>query len=287
MSRLNRRNIGAVWLHRTRREARQAVSDLGWLADIPFYIWLRLLLIPALITLWSILAHMAPDGFLAGPELTVRAFFLLLMDDRRDFLVALGSTLMTYFGGIALAALVGIPLGYVLGAFRTLGRSSAPYLHGMAATPVVALVPLIILLLGLDWQAKVLIVFLSAVMPILINTQAGVQRTDPELLEMAQAYGLSPFGRLRHVYMPSAFPSVMAGMRLAAVVGLSASAIADLYTAMTGLGALLQGYGNSYRMDRYFAVVLTYFMIGAVTTGLLTWIERRLTPPGARQRLTH
>ncbi len=287
MTRKSETDQRPAWRARLRHEARVALADLAWVGRIPLYVWLRLALIPALLWLWSLLAGLAPAGFVAGPYLTVRAFFLLLMDDRRNFPIALWSTLSVYYGGLGLAALIGIPLGYLLGSFRTLGRTSAPYLHGLAATPVVALVPLIILLLGLDWQAKILIVFLAALMPVMINTQAGVQGTDPELLEMAQAYALSPLARLRHVYAPSAFPSVMAGLRLAAIAGLVASAIADLYTAMTGLGALLQGFGNSYRMDSYFAVVLTYSAIGALTTGLLTWIERRLSPPATRQRLTY
>ncbi|WP_158585652.1 ABC transporter permease [Pseudooceanicola sediminis] len=275
------------WLARARGEIRRAAADLDWIARIPAYIWLRLALLPALLWGWSALAGLAPAGFVAGPYLTIRAFFLLLMDDRQDFPLAIWSTVSVYFGGLGLAALVGIPLGYLLGRFRTLGRTSAPYLHGLAATPVVALIPLIILLVGLDCQAKVLIVFLAAVMPVTINTQAGVQATDPDLLEMARAYALTRGARLRHVYAPSALPSVMAGLRLAAMAGLVASAIADLYTAMTGLGALLQGFGNSYRMDSYFAVVLTYSAIGALTTGFLTWAERRLIPPAHRQRLTY
>lgn len=269
------------------REIRQARADLDWLVQVRPEVWLRLLVLPALFGIWAWLAQILPTGFFAGPLLTLEALADLLMDSRRDFPIALGATLSVYLGGLGLAAAVGVPLGLFLGSVPLLGRTASPYLHALAATPVVALIPLIILLLGLGWEAKIAIVALTAVMPVMINTQLGVQRIDPDLLQMARAYGLGRRARLLHVVLPGAVPAIMAGLRLAAVMGLVATAIADIYTAMTGLGALLQAYGNSFRMDRYLAVVLTFAAIGSVTTGALTWIERRLTPPPARARITH
>lgn len=269
------------------REMRRAMDDLDWVGRIPAHIWLRLLLVPAGLWLWSVLAQLFPTGFFAGPALTLEALFTLLSDTRRTFPIALGATLSVYASGLTLAAAVGIPAGFLLGSLPLMGRTVSPYLHALAATPVVALIPLIILTLGLGWEAKVAIVFLTAVMPVIINTQTGVQRVDPDMREMARAHGLSFWTTVRHVHLPSALPAIMAGLRLAAVMGLVATAIADIYTAMTGLGALLQAFGNGFRMDSYLAVVLTFAVIGASTTGLLTWIERRLTPPPARRRITH
>lgn len=265
-------------------ELRQAASDLAWLAKVPRHVWLRLLLVPLLLLLWSALAKGIPDGYFAGPYLTLRALFLMLTDDRRKLLIALWETLSVYLCGIGAAALIGIPAGLLLGLCRTLGRTLSPFSHGLAATPVVALVPLIILMVGLGAEAKVLIVLLAALMPVLIATEAGVRGTDPELIEMGRSYGMGALTRLRHIVLPAALPSLMAGLRLAAIAGLVATVIAELYTAMTGLGALLQSLGNSYRMDSYFAVVVIFAIIGAGTTGILTWIEHLLTPPPERRR---
>jgi len=178
-----------------------------------------------------------------------------------------------------LAAVLGMALGALLGSMPLLSRTFAPFVHAMAALPVIALIPLIVLLLGLGWQAKVLIIALGAVMPVIVNTQTGVQSLDPDLREMARAYNISLIRRIRHFYWPAAFPQIMAGLRLGAIAGLVTSVIADFYTAMMGLGALLQAYGNSFRMDRYLAVVLTYAAIGTVATALLTVVENRFTPP--------
>ncbi|QEW17854.1 Putative aliphatic sulfonates transport permease protein SsuC [Marinibacterium anthonyi] len=272
---------------RWKDEIRQAARDLEWIAQIPAHVWLRLALLPILLCAWSMLARIAPDGYIAGPYLTLRAFFQMLMDDRHKFPVALWQTVSVYVAGLGLAAAIGIPLGLLLGMWRILGRTLSPYVHALAATPVVALIPLIILMVGLGAEAKVVIVTLSAVMPVLIATEAGVRGTDPDLLEMARGYGLGPLARLRRVILPGALPQVMAGLRLGAVMGLVATAISELYTAMTGLGAMLQSLGNTYRMDSYFAVVMTFAAIGALATGLLSWLEYRLTPPPDRARRAH
>jgi len=262
-------------------------DDLAWVARIPRHVWLSLALVPVLLLGWAGLARLVPEGYISGPYLTFRAFFQMLMDDRRKFPIAIWETLSVYLGGVGCAALIGVPLGILLGLFRSLGRTISPFMHALAATPVVALIPLIVLAVGLGAEAKVLIVALSAVMPVLIATEAGVRGADPALIEMARSYGMSPLTRLRHVILPAALPSVMAGLRLAAVMGLVATAVSELYTAMTGLGALLQSLGNSYRMDRYFAVVLTFAAIGALVTGLLSLLERRLTPPPDRAWRAH
>lgn len=265
------------------RELKSLQSDLDWLNHVPLYVWLRIPLVACLWSLWIWLANTLPNGFFAGPALTIDAFFLMLADNRQDFLIALGSTLLVYCAGLLLAAVIGVALGAFLGSMPLLSKTFAPFVHALAAMPVIALIPLIILMIGLGWQAKVLIIALGAVMPILVNSQTGVESLDPELREMARAYDISKSRLIAHFYIPAAFPQIMAGLRLGAIAGLITSVIADFYTAMTGLGALLQAYGNSFRMDRYMAVVMTYAVIGASFTGLLAFIESRFTPPPRRR----
>ncbi len=273
----------ADFKNRIRSELRLMRQDLDWIWRVPLHVWLRIPVFLALWGVWIWLARIAPNGFFAGPSLTTDAFFLMLGDYKHDFAIAIGMTLSAYLGGLALAAVAGIAIGALLGSVPLLSRVFSPFVNALAAMPVIALIPLIVLLLGLDWQAKVLIIALGAVMPILINTQTGMLGLDPDLREMARAHALSRRARVRHLYLPAAFPQIMSGLRLGAISGLVTSVVADMYTAMTGLGALLQAYGNSFRMDRYFAVVLTFAAIGALVTGALAWIEHRLTPPPLRR----
>jgi ABC-type nitrate/sulfonate/bicarbonate transport system permease component len=131
-------------------------------------------------------------------------------------------------------------------------------------------------LLGLDHEAKMAIVFLGAVMPILINTYAGVAVADAELTEMARSAGASRMQIFLKVMLPGAVPFVLAGLRLGAALGLISTVVAELYTAVSGLGGLLATYGNTFRMAPYFVVVLALVCIGVLITQGIGLIERHL-----------
>src|SRR5690606_20520256 len=161
----------------------------------------------------------------------------MLHDHRQDYGRALADTLTVYLGGLGLAAMIGIPLGLMFGAVPLLGRTMNPYLNALAATPLIALMPMIILSLGIGQ---------GAMMPILINSYTGLRGADPKLAVMARAHALPWHVRWRHILLPQAFHPIMAGLRLGATTGLVTAVIADLYMAMTGLGALLAAYGNSF-----------------------------------------
>ncbi|WP_323718520.1 ABC transporter permease [Paracoccus aminovorans] len=264
---------------------RGVAEALRWLGRRPTHVWLRLLVLLLGLGLWSWGAEVLPRGFFASPSETLQAFGEMLHDYRNDYGRALGDTLAVFLGGLALAALIGIPAGLLLGAVPLLGRSLNPYLNALAATPLIALMPLAILWLGLGPGAKLAMVALGAVMPILINSYTGMRGADAALVEMARAHGVGSWRRLIRIALPSALHPVMAGLRLGAATGLVTAVIADIYMSMTGLGALLISYGNSFRMGPYLVVVLTLAGIGIGTTGLLALAELLLTPRPARRRL--
>ncbi len=189
---------------------------------------------------------------------------------------ALGDSLIVYGSGLGLAAVVGIGLGVLMGAFRPLGRTLDVFVYALAATPRVAFIPLVILLMGLGVEAKTFIVFLGAVMPVILNAYAGVRDADPDLIEMARSTGAGRWRIFAHVVLPGATPFLVVGLRLAAAIGLINTVVAELYTAAQGLGGLLALYGNSFRMAEYFVIVLTLALIGVVVTEALRLAERRL-----------
>ncbi|WP_255714027.1 ABC transporter permease [Pelagibacterium xiamenense] len=185
-------------------------------------------------------------------------------------------SIAVYLSGFGLAIAFAIPLGVAMGAFRPLGKTLEVYVYALAATPRVAFIPLIIVILGLGSEAKVFIVFLGAAMPILINTYAGVRQADGNLIEMARSVGASGPRIFARIILPGAVPYVIAGLRLGATIGLINTVVAELYTAVQGLGGLLAIYGNSFRMAEYFVVVLTLAAIGVVVTEGLRVLELRL-----------
>ena len=156
------------------------------------------------------------------------------------------------------------------------GKVLDPFFNALMATPRVAFIPLIIVLLGLGFQAKITIVALGAVMPILINTYAGVRNGDSELVEMAQANGATRLQVFRKILLPGASPFILVGLRLGATIGLINTVVAELYTAVQGLGGLLTTYGNTFRMAPYFVVVIVLALLGVAITEALRLLERRL-----------
>lgn len=189
---------------------------------------------------------------------------------------ALAQSLSVFLTGYMLGAIVAIPMGLLMGGFKPLGATLDPYVNALTATPRVAFIPLIIVFLGLDFEAKVMVIFLGAVMPILINTYAGVLNSDGELIEMARSVGANRMQIFRKIMLPGALPFIMAGLRLGAAIGLINTVVAELYTSVKGLGGLLATYGNTFQMSRYFVVVLTLGAIGVIVTQSLRALEKRL-----------
>lgn len=236
---------------------------------------LRVGLLLALLGLWWLAAGWMPRNLIPTPFATAQAAVRLWSEGRLQG--ALVDSLSIFAAGLAVAVVVGIPLGLAMGSFRLFGRTLDVFVFALAATPRVAFIPLIIVILGLGFEAKTFIVFLGAVMPIILNTYAGVANADPDLMEMARSTGAGRGRIWRHIVLPGAMPYLAVGLRLGATIGLINTVVAELYTAVRGLGGLLALYGNTFRMAEYFVIVLMLAMIGVVVTEALRLWEVRLS----------
>ncbi|MFO1209025.1 MAG: ABC transporter permease [Amaricoccus sp.] len=235
---------------------------------------LRLGFLALVLLAWWLAARAAPPGLFASPLAVAAALGRLAASGR--LWPALGQSLAIYLAGTGAAVVAGTALGALMGTVKPLGRTLDIYVHGLAATPRVAFIPLIIVLLGLGFEAKVLVVLLGAVMPVILNVYAGVRAADPDLVEMARATGASRARILAHVVLPGALPFLFAGIRIGATIGLVNTVVAELYTAVSGLGGLLALYGGRFQMAEYLAVVLVLAMIGVAATEGLRLAERRM-----------
>ncbi|MBD8065433.1 ABC transporter permease [Devosia sp. PTR5] len=238
-------------------------------------IWLlRFAFVLVLLGLWWLAALAVGRNLVPTPLATMVAGIDLL--SRPDIYEAIGNSMSVYLGGMLIATAIGLPMGLLAGGIPLLGRTLDPFFNALMATPRVAFIPLIIVLLGLGFQAKIAIVTLGAVMPILINTYAGVRNGDAELVEMARSAGATRMQVFTRILLPGAAPFVMVGLRLGATIGLINTVVAELYTAVQGLGGLLATYGNTFRMAPYFVVVLVLSLLGVAITEVLRLFERRL-----------
>ena len=238
-------------------------------------VWLyRLGFLAFLFALWTLFAQIVPRNLIPTPFEVAEAAQRLFSEAR--LWIAIGDSLTVYGLGFGLAAAVAVPIGVVMGGIRPLGKTLDIYVNALAATPRVAFIPLIIVLLGLGVQAKVFIVFLGAAMPILLNTYAGVLASNDELVEMAKSVGASRWRIFTRITVPSAVPFIVVGLRIGATIGLINTIVAELYTAVRGLGGLLAIYGNTFRMAEYFVIVLVLATVGVIVTEILRHLQLRL-----------
>jgi len=236
----------------------------------------RLLAFGLFLLIWWSISLIVGPNLIPTPLSTVSAAGDLLRDGK--ILEPLLSSLTVYSTGFVLAVLVGIPVGMLMGGIRDLGRTLDIYVSALMATPRVAFIPLIILFLGLGAEAKIAVVFLGAVIPILIGTYSGILNSDAELIEMARSMGATRSQIYWRIMLPGSLSFVVIGLRIGATIGLINTVVAELYTAASGLGGLLALYGNTFQMARYFVVVLALALIGGlVSQGLRTleaWSSR-------------
>jgi NitT/TauT family transport system permease protein len=182
------------------------------------------------------------------------------------------------FYGLLFAVIVGIPLGVATARIRKLDWALDLPINALYATPMVALVPLLVLWFGIYLKAKIIVVFLFSVFPVVINTYQGVRECDKGLLEVARSYRSSEWLIWRDVLLPFALPYITAGIRLAIGRGLVGMVIAEFYTTITGLGFMITRYANVFEMDKTFVPVIVLMMLGVSLTSMLKWLERRIAP---------
>ena len=180
--------------------------------------------------------------------------------------------------GFLLAVVLGIIVGLLMGRYRLFDYILDMHISALYSTPNVALIPLLILWFGLGMTSKIAIVFLAAFFPIIVNTYGGVRNVGRGLVEIAQAEGASEAQIFGKIIVPACLPFIMAGIRLAvgrAVVGM---VVAEMFTAMTGLGGAIMYYSNAFATDKLFVVIIVLALLGVGLTEAVKLIEKRMAP---------
>ncbi len=180
--------------------------------------------------------------------------------------------------GMVVATAVGIAAGVAIARVRLLDLSLEPFVMALYATPMVALIPLVVIWAGFGDTAKVVVIFLFAVFPILMNTYQGVRSVDPHLLEVARSFRSSERRLWVDVVLPSSLPFIVAGIRLALGRALVGMVIADLYTAVSGIGYLIVRYAQNLQIDRLLVPVVILSLTGVVLVKGLRWLEGFVAP---------
>jgi NitT/TauT family transport system permease protein len=195
---------------------------------------------------------------------------------------ALASSFSVYGVGEAAAIVTGVLAGLLFARQVILRRAFEPYLVALYATPMVALIPFLLAMIGYGFWPKVIVVWLFAFFPVEFSTQRGAQSISPELLDVARAFRTSERGVWRHVVVPYTLPYLMTGVRQALARGLVGMIAGEFFLSAGGLGSLLITQSEQFDTGAMLATTLVITLVGVALMAIGRLVERRF----ARWRVT-
>lgn len=259
-----------------RSKLRMSPREQSPWVSAPAALALRLLSILVVLAAWEALGRRVNPVLLSYPSAIGRAALQIVLSG--ELPVQLALSLRIFLLGFALATLLGVSLGLIIGRYRVAEYLVDPYINALYATPTVALIPLIMLWLGLEFKAKVSIVFLVSFFPIVVNTQSGVRNVSASLVDIARVFGGTEREVFSKIILPASLPFILAGVRLAVGRGVVGMVVAEMFTAISGLGGLLMLYSNTFATDKLFVTIIVLSVLGVGLTEVVKWAERWLAP---------
>ena len=225
---------------------------------------------------WALSAWVDNPLQLPDPLRVARALIQLVRDGEvlEHASVSTGRLLLS----LAVAAIVAVPLGFLVGLSRRVEAFVDPLVELLRPISGIAWIPLALFIFGVGNTLPVFIMVYVAFFPLLLNTVAGVRSVDARLLAAARTMGISRAATLRHVVMPSALPMVLVGLRLAFAGAWAAVVAAELIGSPSGLGFAIEWYRQLLMSPKVFAFIAVIGVVGFVCDALLRALQRRLTP---------
>ncbi len=211
--------------------------------------------------------------FMSAPSLVFKAAFQMFASG--EIFNDLYVSGIEFVVGYILSVVVAIPFGIAIGWYKRFAYVCDPFVNAMNATPRIALLPLVIIWLGIGILSKVGIIFLGAVFPLLINTRDGVKTTPHNLLTAARSFGASEWQIFKSVVLPSTVPFILTGLRLAVGRALIGVMVGELYAATAGIGFMITVAGATFQTDKVFVGVLIFAISGMTLTAVIDRYEHR------------
>jgi ABC-type nitrate/sulfonate/bicarbonate transport system permease component len=211
--------------------------------------------------------------FMSAPSLVFKAAYQMFASG--EIFNDLYVSGIEFVVGYLLSVVVAIPFGIAIGWYKRFAYVCDPFVNAMNATPRIALLPLVIIWLGIGILSKVGIIFLGAVFPLLINTRDGVKTTPHNLLTAAKSFGASEWQIFKSVVLPSTLPFILTGLRLAVGRALIGVMVGELYAATAGIGFMITVAGATFQTDKVFVGVLIFAISGMTLTAVIDRYERR------------
>ncbi len=235
----------------------------------------QLLTFAVFATGWELYARARGGLLLPGFTETVRATAGLLGE--AELWRALYVSNQALVLGFALAVVVGVPLGIALGRFPLLERYADVHLNILLVTPMAALIPLLVMSVGVGTASRVVLVALFAVVMVIVNSRAGVRQVDPALIEMARSFGAGERTVWARILLPAALPAVMTGVRLGLGRAVTGMVLVELLMVSDGLGGLILTYRGLLKAPQLYGTIAVILAEALLLGAVAHWAERRLT----------
>lgn len=251
----------------------------------------RLWLPIVLIALWWVLSAGSTSIFFPPLSKIMHAMVTDLTSG--TLLRDVGVSITNLFGGLAIAVVVGIAVGVLLGELPRVRETVDPLIHFFRAVPQTALVPLVIGAMGIGAAPKIATIAFACVWPIMLNSIDGVRGVDPAVRSMSQAYRIPPLLHFGRVILPSALPQIVAGVRVALPIGVVVMVVSELFAAEEGIGYYILKSSSVFQLPQTWAGAVLVGVLGYVLSELFNLLEKRLlrwhhrsTNPGTSRTTT-
>lgn len=243
---------------------------MSQLKRVAYFIGLPVLLISA----WWLLTLGPTNFFVPKPLKLVETFWTVWASDRlwTDFL----PSIIRLFIGLTASIVLGVVLGVLIGTYRWLRSLTEPTLEFLRAVPPPVLVPLLMLLIGINDQMKIVVIIAGAVWPVLLNTVEGVRAVDPVLSDTSLTYRITGFARLRYLVLPGASPQIMAGVRQCLSIGLILMVISEMFGSSSGLGFTIVLFQRGFAIPEMWSGIAVLGLIGIGLSFVFRDVEGRV-----------
>lgn len=278
-SRSGNRNMNDVSLDIARPEGAEASPEIEEIGPPPSQMGVKLVRAISIVVViggWEIIGRQIAPLFMSYPSAIVAEAVHLTLNGELPW--AMLDSFRTLLMGFAIATALGVGLGLLIGRYKMFEAAVDWLVNALYATPLVAIIPLVILWMGLGDAAKLFIVTLLAVFPILINTASGVRNVPRTLIDVGNSFAASEHQIFSKVILPASLPYMMAGLRLGIGRAIIAMVVAEFFTAITGLGAMIVKYGDAYDTAAMFVPILVLMVLGVTLTSGVRRLEHWIAP---------
>ncbi len=237
---------------------------------------IRIVSVLVVLTAWQIYGSQTLEIIFVPFTSVVQAGIDLFVN--QNLLDALLYSVETFLVGLVIGASLGIVVGLLIGWSKKAEAAIGLYIYALYATPMVTLVPLITLWFGVELTAQLIIIVLFVFFPVVVTVYNGVTHVDRGLLDVGRVFGASQLQMWQHIVLPAVVPFIMTGMTQAVAMGLVGMFIAEIFTALSGIGSVLETQANAYHTAPTLATILVIMVLGVVFRYLVSYLQKRLAP---------